>query len=237
MGVVLAAPLAVAEQGFGGTSSISGARSLSDQVSVTLRHGAKQGATTDVHLLAFNDLHGNLEPAGTTSTASSPVAPRTSPRLSRTGRRRTATTQATVFAGDNIGASPLANGLFYEEPITIASNLMNVDFASVGNHEFDKGSAELKRIQNGGCHPADGCTGAPYALSANGVKSTDVYPGADFQYLSTNVVVDATGKTLFPAYADQEVQVRQPARSSRSGSSARCSRPRRRSSRRPALPA
>ena len=28
--------------------------------------------------------------------------------------------QATVFAGDNIGASPLANGLFFEEPITIA---------------------------------------------------------------------------------------------------------------------
>ena len=30
--------------------------------------------------------------------------------------------------------------------------------------------------------------------------STNVFPGADFQYLSANVVVDATGKTLFPAY-------------------------------------
>ena len=106
--------------------------------------------------------------------------------------------QATVFAGDNIGASPLANGLFNEEPITIASNLMHVDFASVGNHEFDKGSAELLRIQNGGCHPLDGCTGAPYALADGG--TTNVYPGADFQYLSANVVVDATGKTLFPAF-------------------------------------
>src|ERR687897_3087559 len=72
--------------------------------------------------------------------------------------------QATILAGDNIGASPLANGLFFEEPITIASNLMNVDFASVGNHEFDKGSAELLRIQNGGCKPVDGCTATPYAL-------------------------------------------------------------------------
>ena len=67
---------------------------------------------------------------------------------------------------------------------------MHVDFASVGNHEFDKGSAELLRIQNGGCH-ADGCDG-PYALADGG--TTDVYPGADFQYLSTNVVVDATGE-------------------------------------------
>ena len=34
-----------------------------------------------------------------------------------------------------------------------------------------------------------------------GGGSTNVYPGADFQYLSTNVVVNATGETLFPAYA------------------------------------
>jgi hypothetical protein len=27
----------------------------------------------------------------------------------------------------------------------------NLEFSSVGNHEFDKGSAELKRLQNGGC--------------------------------------------------------------------------------------
>ena len=67
----------------------------------------------------------------------------------------------------------MANGFFHEEPITIASNLMRVDFASVGNHEFDKGSAELLRIQNGGCH-ADGCDG-PYALLKGG--TTNVYPG------------------------------------------------------------
>ena len=29
--------------------------------------------------------------------------------------------------------------------------------------------------------------------------TTDVYPGADFQYLSANVVDDATGEPLFPA--------------------------------------
>src|SRR4029450_10453113 len=38
-----------------------------------------------------------------------------------------------------------------------------------------------------------------YALR-NG-KTTNVYPGADFRYLSANVVVDATGRTLFPAFA------------------------------------
>ena len=130
--------------------------------------------------------------------------------------------EATVFAGDNIGASPLANGLFFEEPITVATNLMNVDFASVGNHEFDKGAAELLRIQNGGCRPVEGCTAAPYALPNGG--TTNVYPGADFQYLAANVVVDATGKTLFPPTRRRRSAPTTATRSSRSGSSARCSR-------------
>ena len=47
--------------------------------------------------------------------------------------------QISVIAGDNIGASPLVDGLFFGEPSTIVTNLMNADFASVGNHEFDKG--------------------------------------------------------------------------------------------------
>ena len=66
--------------------------------------------------------------------------------------------------GDNIGASPLANGLFFEEPITIATNLMHVDFGSVGNHEFDEGCAELLRLQTGRRRPAPGCTAAPPRL-------------------------------------------------------------------------
>jgi 5'-nucleotidase len=182
---------------------ITGARSISDRVAVTFAP-AMSKPTTDVHVLAFNDLHGNLE-ATNTLTIYGKFAGGAA-YLAKAVKDRQAVyggLQATVIAGDNIGASPLANGLFHEEPITIASNLMNVDFAGVGNHEFDKGSAELLRIQNGGCH-ADGCTGAPYALAGGG--TTDVYPGADFQYLSANVKVDATGETLFPAVGVQEFE-------------------------------
>ena len=194
--VVLVAPLAPSSPATQDTVVISGARSLSDQVSVS--YGGDHGSrTTDIHVLAFNDLHGNLEAAGNNiygkfAGGAAYLSKAIKDRQALYGSR-----QATVFAGDNIGASPLANGLFHEEPITIASNLMHVDFGSVGNHEFDKGSAELQRIQRGGCH-ADGCTGAPYT-KANG-HTTNRYPGADFQYLSANVTVDATGKTLFPAF-------------------------------------
>ena len=193
--IVLVVPLA-APGGIGTTPRIviTGARTISDHVSVAFA-SAPSDTTTDVHVLAFNDLHGTLEPGGNNIYGQFAGG---AAYLAKVVKARQATygdQQATVFAGDNIGASPLANGFFHEEPITIASNLMHVDFAAVGNHEFDKGSAELLRIQNGGCH-ADGCDG-PYAL-ADG-STTNVYPGADFQYLSANVKVNATGDTLFPA--------------------------------------
>jgi 5'-nucleotidase len=191
-------PLATGGGGAGATV-IAGANNLSDTVSVRFEKPVER--TTDIHLLGFNDQHGNLEAAGLNIYGKFAGG---SAYLAKAIRDRQAVYgdhQATLMAGDNIGASPLANGLFHEEPSTIVTNLMRIDFASVGNHEFDKGSAELLRIQHGGCH-ADGCTGAPYALASGG--STNVFPGADFQYLSSNVVVNATGETLFPAYGTKQ---------------------------------
>jgi 5'-nucleotidase len=192
--VVLAAPLASPNKAEGGPI-ISGARSLADQIVVKFAVAPRK-STTDVHLLAFNDLHGNLEPAslniyGHFAGGAAYLAKAVKDRQAQYGAL-----QATIFAGDNIGAAPLQNGLFHEEPIVLASNMMNVDFAGVGNHEFDKGATELLRIQNGGCHP-DGCNAAPYRLP-NG-STTNTYPGASFQYLSANVVRTASGQTLFPA--------------------------------------
>ena len=201
LGVVLTAPLARSGgNDAAGAVTISGARSLSDRVALTFDADKADNPTTDVHVLAFNDLHGTLEAAGNNlygqfAGGAAYLAKAVKDRQALYGQQ-----EATVFAGDNIGASPLANGLFFEEPITVASNLMHVDFASVGNHEFDKGKDELLRIQKGGCKPPPdgGCTAAPYALAKGG--TSDVFPGADFKYLSANVVVDATGKTLFPAF-------------------------------------
>ena len=201
VGVVIAAPLASTKSIAMDTVIISGARSISDHVAVTFEKPTNH-PTTDVHLLAFNDLHGTLEPAGNNIYGRFAGGAAFLAKAVEDRQTQYQDLQATIFAGDNIGASPLANGLFFEEPITIASNLMHVDFASVGNHEFDKGSAELLRIQNGGCKPIVGCTAAPYAL-ADG-SSTNVFPGADFQYLSANVVVNATGETLFPAFGVKE---------------------------------
>jgi 5'-nucleotidase len=191
---VLVAPLATNTTAKADAVSIGGARSLSDQVSV--QFGPIDRKTTDVHLLAYNDFHGTLEPGSQSLYGQFAGGAAYLAKVVKAKQAAYGKSEATVFAGDGIGASPLANSLFHEEPATIVSNLMHADFASVGNHEFDKGATELKRIQNGGCRP-DGCSGAPYALPSGG--HTNIFPGAKFKYLSANVVVDATGKTLFPA--------------------------------------
>ena len=64
----------------------------------------------------------------------------------------------------------------------------------MGNHEFDEGAAELLRMQEGGCHPVDGC------LDGDG------FAGADFDFLAANVVVNETGETLFPPYSIRKYQ-------------------------------
>jgi len=148
----------------------------------------------DLQLLAINDFHGNLNPpSGSSGRIVSDGVTQDAggvEYLATHIKQLEATNPDTlvVSAGDNIGASPLISGLFHDEPTIEALNAIGLDVSSVGNHEFDEGSAELLRMQNGGCHPVDGCFGG------------DGFAGADFPYLSANVVVEATGKTLFPAY-------------------------------------
>ena len=102
---------------------------------------------------------------------------------------RTNRNTLTLAAGDLIGASPLLSALYHDEPTIEAMNLLGLDYSSVGNHEFDEGEDELKRMQHGGCHPTDGC------------KDGDGFKGADFGYLSANVIDKRTGKPFFPPYA------------------------------------
>ena len=154
VGAVLLAPIATSSGGPAGAVVIGGAKNLSDQVRVELGTEARRKyrrARSGVQRLPRQPRGGRANIYGKFAGGAAYLAKAIKDRQAMYGDR-----QVTVFAGDNIGASPLANGLFFEEPATIVTNLMNVDLASVGNHEFDKGTVELKRIQNGGCHPLDG---------------------------------------------------------------------------------
>ena len=65
-----------------------------------------------------------------------------------------------LASGDQIGAAPLVSALFRHESTIEVLNALGVDVATVGNHEFDAGQAELKRVLGGGCAPnrADAAT-------------------------------------------------------------------------------
>ncbi|MCW2567283.1 MAG: 5-nucleotidase [Mycobacterium sp.] len=149
--------------------------------------------------LSFNDFHGNLEPpAGSGGTVNGIPAGGAEYLATTVGRLRTEARRAgrqvlTVGAGDLIGASPLISAAFHDEPTIEAMNTLGLDLSSVGNHEFDEGVTELRRMQRGGCHPVDGC--------ADG----DGFRGASFRYLAANVVDRKTREPIFPAYAIRSI--------------------------------
>lgn len=160
--------------------------------------GAKPSGTVNVQLLALNDFHGNLEPPTSSSGCVPAVSGCPSPNVPAGGVEYLAThinnlralnpNTVVVSAGDLIGASPLLSALFHDEPTIEAFNEIGLDFNAVGNHEFDEGWHELVRMQEGGCHPVDGCLDG------------DDFAGANFQFLAANVVRQDNGKTIFPAY-------------------------------------
>jgi 5'-nucleotidase len=148
-----------------------------------------------VQLLAINDFHGNLEPPSGTNGLINGTAAGGAEYLATHLRDAAARNPRSIVvaAGDLVGASPLISALFHNEPTIESMNAMNLAVASVGNHEFDRGPRELLRLQRGGCHPTDGCVdGAGFH-------------GARFQYLSANVIDDATHATLLPATAIRTV--------------------------------
>ncbi|TYB40846.1 bifunctional metallophosphatase/5'-nucleotidase [Actinomadura chibensis] len=134
-----------------------------------------------VRLLALNDFHGNLEPPTGSSgravdengnTVDAGGAAYVAAHIKRLQNRDT----LTVAQGDLIGASPLISAAYHDEPSVKFLGDIGVTASAVGNHEFDEGYRELLRIQNGGCHPVDGCT------------PDGTWRGAKYDYLAANVL-------------------------------------------------
>ena len=150
----------------------------------------------EVQIIGINDFHGNLE------TPTSPPRVRMADgsilkerlggavALAATVKRLRQPNSITVSAGDLIGASPLVSAYFLDEPTIQAMNAIGLDLNAVGNHEFDKGSAELLRMQNGGCEKHT--TRIPCRVEPFG--------GATFQFLAANVH-RSDGQTILPGSA------------------------------------
>lgn len=139
-------------------------------------------ATVAVKVLAINDFHGHLQPPRGGLRQPDPADPgRTietpaggAAHLATAVREAAARSPHHVFvaAGDLIGASPLASALFRDEPTVQALSAMGLVASAVGNHEFDRGAAELLRLQG----------------------------MAGFQWLAASTVDLRSGRTLLPSY-------------------------------------
>lgn len=158
---------------------------------------------TSIKIVAFNDFHGQLESPGSfrqtpTSAAATNIPVGGADWMAGYLADLKAQNPHTVVvsAGDIIGATPLVSALFHDEPTIETMNRLGLDFNAVGNHEFDEGKEELKRMQTGGCHPTD-----PNSCQGAAVGTPVPFEGADFKFLAANVVESVTGKTLFPPYA------------------------------------
>ena len=172
-------------------------------------------ALVAVRVLAINDLHGQLEPGKQVDGAPAGGAAVLASWLREARAGREAATLL-LSAGDLVGASPPVSSLLQDEPtVSFLGQLANERCAPVaperrsdpaalardarcdvvatlGNHELDRGIAELRRLALGGDH-------------ARGPFLESPWPGARFPFVSANVVDARTGRPVFPASVVREV--------------------------------
>ena len=169
------------------------ARAVVLATALALAFAAHAADTVALRLIGINDFHGNLESANLSLPLADPGAPAGSkPVFVPTGGaaalaglvkslRAEAPHSIMLAGGDLIGAAPLASTLFHHESTVEVLNTMGLELSVVGNHEFDAGVAELRRVMRGGCAAAGG---DPNLSSCVGGQ----YRGTRYRYISSNVL-------------------------------------------------
>lgn len=147
----------------------------------------------NVQLLGLNDLHGQLDTDTKLTVNGQSVLAGSMEYTAAAIRQREATNENTllVHSGDMIGGSPLVSALFQDEPTVEVMESMGFDVGTLGNHEFDEGIMELRRMINGGEHPAG--------------KGTDDYDGMNFPVIAANAFDNGTGELITAPYVVKEV--------------------------------
>lgn len=152
-------------------------------------------APLTVKIIAFNDFHGALETPGRAidvqvpdgSVVKVPAGGAAYFASAVKSLKAKAAHSVVVAAGDLTSASPLVSSLFLDEPTVKALSMAGLEINAAGNHEFDRGAQELKRLQSGGC------------AKLTKVEPCQIEPfkGAAYSYLAGNTI-QADGTSLFP---------------------------------------
>ncbi|AXI11234.1 bifunctional metallophosphatase/5'-nucleotidase [Oceanobacillus sp. 143] len=143
-----------------------------------------------VQLLGMNDFHGQLDVYGTVAGKKVGGAEYLAAYLKEyeADAKRNNTDTLKVHVGDAIGASAPTSALLQDEPTIELFNELDMDVATVGNHEFDEGIEEMMRLINGGEHEATG-----------------YFEGANFPFTVANVMNEETGEPILPPYVIKKV--------------------------------
>lgn len=161
--------------------------------------GSTSGDTVSVQILGINDFEGNLEVTEDDDGNEVGGAAYLASALDRQEQENPEGT-IRVHVGDLVGASPLISSYFHDEPAIEASNLMDFDVATLGNHEFDEGGQEMFRLLDGG-QRSDG-----QEMKSGENTSDPDFSGANYPYVSANVLEAETGENILPPYEVVEVQ-------------------------------
>ncbi|WP_327264940.1 bifunctional metallophosphatase/5'-nucleotidase [Streptomyces sp. NBC_01232] len=162
----------------------------------------------DVQLLSITDLHGFLQGApGSNSViigngGRSHTVGGVAHMAAHLERLRAGRPNSLFFTpGDAFSGWEFDAAAFADEPTIEALNRMGLDFATAGNHEFDKSPAMLQRHME---------QGVPFPVEGRDHSFTDSsglrFHGADFRYYSANLVWGADGRTVLPAYHVEQVR-------------------------------
>lgn len=155
-----------------------------------------KGDTLSLQLLGMNDLHGKIDQSYQLDTNGDGKMDGTFGRMDYVAaylKQKASENPNTliVHSGDMIGGSSPVSALFQDEPTVEMMENIGFDVGVVGNHEFDEGTNELKRILNGGDHPEG--------------KGTKGYDGQNFPELCANCKYKSDGSDFLPPYAIKEV--------------------------------
>ena len=184
-------------------------RLLAGLLVCALAQAAPASELIPVRLIAFNDLHGHLEPGENSIAVADPRDPSRTIALRAGGvahlagavrqLRNEQPSSVLISSGDLVGASPLVSALFRDEPTIEAMNALGLDLNAAGNHEFDHGVAELRR------QIAGGCATEPRGVAESCAGASRSFDGARFPFIAANVEDAATGVPLLPPFVVRTV--------------------------------
>lgn len=121
---------------------------------------AAAGSTTTIQILSFNDFHGRLSQTSSEAGVSAMIGTADALRAQNPNT-------LLLSAGDNISGSTFTSNIQEDSPSIEALGVGGLDASAVGNHEFDRGFADLTGRVINEYATASGKTGADFALGAN----------------------------------------------------------------------